>query len=320
MADIRNDLRDAAYSAPDLTHERLAPTLVRYQEAGTLWYQPYASDVQAQTGRSALGNVTAHTQGAASTSYACGEIIDRQQMSYDAIRQSYRDNLRADLAMSRVGKRAVDDKIELAMANSLLANPIDLSASTNLPGDIEDMAWTLIDKAPGQRCVLTINGKIFTALKANAAIKDRMKNIGIAVGEGGDPRRVTAAQMAAVLGVDEVIVAPNRVWVAMVKAGTLGPTGAACGVLTLLPDGSLQPNEEVQLARVISYQYGETDSFPFEITSWDDDRYLGHVIDTKTKAQFVLLNSALKQSVQLIAADASDSGSASGSASASASA
>lgn len=301
MAEIRNDLRDAPYSAPELTHERLAPTLVRYQEAGTLWYQPYAQDVTAQTTRAALGDVTANTQGAASTPYACGEILDRQRMSYDAIRQSYRDELRADLAMARLGKRAVDDQIELAMANALLANPTDLSASTNLPGDVENLAWGLIDRAPGSRCVLTISGRLFTTLKANAQIDARMKNIGIAVGEGGDPRRVTAAQMAAVLGVDEVIVAPNRVWVTMVSAGTLGATGAKCGVLSMLPDGALQPNEEVQLGRVISYQFGETDSFPFEVTSWDDDRYLGRVIDTKTKAQFVLLNAALKEAVQLVA-------------------
>lgn len=311
MAEIRNDLRDAPYSAPELTHERLAPTLTRYQTSGTMYYMPYASDVAAQTGRSPLGNVTVHSQSSAYTTYACGEIFDRQELPYDAIRESYRDDLRADLAMARLGKRAVDDQIELAMANALLANPVDLTSSTNLPGDIEDLAWELIDKTPGQRCVLTISGKIFTALKANSEIKDRMKNIGIAVGEGGDPRRITAAQMAAVFGVDEVIVAPNRVWVNMVKADTLGPTGAACGVLSMLCDGTLQPNEEIQLGRVVSYQYGDTASFPFEITSWDDDRYAGRVIDTKTKAQFVMLNSALKQSVKLIEEDASSSASAS---------
>ena len=41
--------------------------------------------------------------------------------------------------MARLGKRAVDDQIELAMANALLANPTDLSASTNLPGDVETL-------------------------------------------------------------------------------------------------------------------------------------------------------------------------------------
>ena len=72
MAEIRNDLRDAPYSAPELTHERLAPTLVRYQEAGTLYYQPWNQDSAAITNRSPLGSVTANSVTTAYTTYSCG--------------------------------------------------------------------------------------------------------------------------------------------------------------------------------------------------------------------------------------------------------
>lgn len=306
MADHRNDLRDAPYSAPELTHERLAPTLIRYQEAGTLYYQPWNQDSAAITNRSPLGSVTANSVTTAYTTYSCGEILSRQQMSYDAIRESYADKLRAELAMARLGKRAVDDTIEVALATSFLGSPKDLTGSTNIPGDVEAESWLLRDKTEG-RVALTVSNKLFTALKSNSQVADRMKNIGITPGNDYDIRNVAAWIMAQIMGVDEVIVAPDRCW-----SATIG--GDKIGVLSVLPDGTLQPNEQPQVARVIAYQFGETDSFPFECTSWEYDAILGSVVDTKTKAQFKVLNSNLKQAIRFFEADASSSDSASASA------
>ena len=171
---------------------------------------------------------------------------------------------------------------------------------------MEAESWLLRDKTEG-RVALTVSNKLFTALKSNSQVADRMKNIGITPGNDYDIRNVAAWIMAQIMGVDEVIVAPDRCW-----SATIG--GDKIGVLSVLPDGTLQPNEQPQVARVIAYQFGETDSFPFECTSWEYDAILGSVVDTKTKAQFKVLNSNLKQAIRFFEADASSSDSASASA------
>lgn len=292
MGTVRNDLALAPYSDPAMVFTRVAPALVRYEESGTAWYQPYNADVSAQTGRSPLGAVTANAVAAASKPFVCGEILSREEMSYDQVRQGYRDLLSAEFAMARLGKRAVGDTLELALATALLASPEDLSSSTNLPGDVEALASALADKAPG-RVALVLSASLFGALKADSEVKDRMKNIGIAIGEGGDPRKITEAQMAAVMGVDEVIVGPGRVW---------NTPGAKTGSLVILPTEGLAPNEEPQYGRCYTYEYAvDGEYLPFTCESFYNDLNKSYNVDTVAKAAFVELNAGLKQAVTLLA-------------------
>lgn len=292
MGTVRNDLALAPYSDPAMVFTKVAPALVRYEEAGKAWYQPYNADVSAQTGRSPLGAVTANAIAAANKNFACEEILSRQEMSYDQVIQGYRDILSAEFALARLGKRAVGDTLELQLATALLASPEDLSSSTNLPGDVEALASALADKAPG-RVALVLSAALFGALKADSEIKDRMKNIGIAIGEGGDPRKITEAQMAAVMGVDEVIVGPGRVW---------NTPGAKTGALVILPTEGLAPNEEPQYGRIYSYEWNVDGEFlPFLCESFYNDLNRGYNVDTVAKAQFLELNAALKQAVTLLA-------------------
>lgn len=292
MATVRNDLAIAPYSDPEMVFTKVAPALVRYEEAGTAWYQPYTADVTAQTNRNPLGAVTANAVAAASKPFTCGEILSRQEMSYDQVRQGYRDLLSAEFAMARLGKRAVGDTLELALATALLANPEDLSSSTNLPGDVEALASALADKAPG-RVALVLSASLFGALKADDEVKARMRNTGVILGEGGDARRITKEQLAAVFGVDEVIVGPGRVW---------NTPGAKTGSLVILPTEGLAPNEEPQYGRCYTYEYAiDGEYLPFTCESFYNDLNKSYNVDTVAKAAFVELNAGLKQAVTLLA-------------------
>lgn len=310
MATIRNDLAILPYSDPSMVFPKIAPVLTKYAPAGTEYYMPYNSTPSATTGREQLASITSNKVGMASTSYNCAEILSRSEMSYDSIKASYRDNLRAEMAMARIGKRAVSDVLEGQLKTNLLGSPEDISDETDICGAVEALAWTLADKSEGE-IALVLGTKAFTALKGTTAIRNRMTNMGIFAADG-DPRRITEAQLAAAFGVSEVIVGPGRVW----NSGV----GATCGALVIKPTNGLYPNEEPQYARTFAYEFADNGDgwLPFLCEVWENDLIKGLDVDTTAKAAVVVLNSALKQGVRFFQPDASDSSSESASVSASA--
>lgn len=283
MATVRPDLATAEYTSTGYLHEIIAPTLKVFQKGGTLYYTPYATRGTAQTSRSALGSVTATTMASASKTFSCGEILSRKKMSYDEVEQGYSDLLTAELDMAAAGKDEVEASIETSLATALLdANSAkDLTASTNLPGDIENYAAELMDKAPDCEIALAISSTLFTSMKANGEIKARMQNTGIAVGEGGDPRAVTAAQLAAVLGVNRVLVGKSSIW------------GKHYAALVMLPHAEKAQNQEAQLARTVAYMTSPADGIPFTCESFEDDNAKGYVVDTHAHAAVTVLNAGL---------------------------
>ncbi len=293
MATKRPDLAAADYTVTGYLHEFLAPTLKRLQKGGTLYYTPLASGVTAQTTRQALGEVTANTKASAHTTYACGEILSRQRMSYDEVEQGYADLLHAELEMAFDGKNAVERVLEAAIATGVLGSATDLTAASDVVAPIATAAAELMDKAPGRPVALVMSRKVFNKLKQDSVVVSRMKNTGIAIGEGGDPRAVTAAQMAAIFGVDQVLVGRSDIW------------GGSTGALVALPDPAKAQNQEAQFARTLVYQTEDTVGIPFTCESYEDNDAKGYVVDTLAYADVKVLNSGLKKAFQFFAADAS---------------
>lgn len=289
MPTRRPDLAAAEYTSTGYLHRLLAPALPVFQQGGTLYYTPVAARTTAQRGRASLAAVTAADQAAASKVFACQEILSRKRMGYAEVTQGYSDLLTAELDMAAAGKDEVEAAIEGTLAESLLASPEDISASTNLPGDVESLASELMDKAPDQEIALVLSSKAFTSLKADEEVKARMQNSGIAIGEGGDPRKVTAAQMAAVFGVHRVLVGKTSIW------------GAKSGVLAMLPHQEKAQNQEAQLARVVTYTAEPVDGIPFTCESFEDNNLKGYVVDTLAQAAVLVLNSGLAKALTLFA-------------------
>lgn len=301
---FRPDLSSAEWTRTPYVFDRVAPALSRLQMGGTMNYTPWTSRGSATTNRNKYDSHTRSHMGSASTTYVCSEKTSTKDMAQQDVVQSYATLMHAELAMAAAGKDEVNTAIENILATALLQDAIDITTSENLPGDIESYVFDLADKVPNAKIALVMSTRLFTRLKGVAAIQERMKNIGIAIGEGGDPRNVTAAQMAAVLGVDEVIL------------GKTGSWGAGKAVLVALPTAEKQPNEEVQLARTVVYRYDATAGIPFECTSWFDNDTDTHCVKSKTYADVLVLNAALKVAFQIFEEDESESGSDSGSASA----
>ncbi len=289
MATKRPDLASAEYTSTGYLHRIIAPALPVFQAGGTLYYTPVNTRGAAQKGRASLGAVTASDVSSASKTFACQEILSRKRIGYAEVRQGYADLLTAELDLAAAGKDEVEAAIEQTLATAILTTPADLSGSTNLPGDIEDAAAELMDKAPDQEVALVLSSKVFTSLKANAEIKARMQNTGIAIGEGGDPRAVTTAQLAAICGVNRVLVGKTSIW------------GATGGALVMLPHKEKAQNQEAQLARVVVYAAEPVDDIPFTCESFEDDTLKGYVVDTTTNATVTVLNGALSKALTLLA-------------------
>lgn len=291
--ELRNDLAYAEYSNPEYIHEELAPTFKVAQQSGTMHYQPVNADSAAITNRGNLGTIDITGAGSASKPFNAGEILKRAELDVKEVEQCYADLMRAQLALARIGKRAVDGAIETALATALIGGEVDadLSTSTTKPEDVEALAYQLYDKAPGE-VALVLPSQVFTRLKADANVQARMRNTGVAIGEGGDPRKITAAQLAAIFGVNRVLIGNNRIW---------GAINNTCGALVAIPNGELSPREEVQFARTVVYDTGEQDGFPFTCESWFDNQHLGHAVDTRANAACMILNADLAISIKFFA-------------------
>lgn len=305
MATIRPDLQSAEFARPEFLTDIIAPPLVRDQSAGTLYYQSVKKDVKAQTGRAnaaTIGEITENILAAATKTFSCAEIRSRQKMSYTQVK-GYADLLHAELAMARIAKRAWYDQIEISTAKAMLgaANHVDLSASDDILGSIEDVAASLQDKAPG-KVALVISSRNFTRLKANEGVKDRMKNTGVVLGAGGDPRNVTTEQLAAILGVDKVLVGRNDCWHIAMTAEGLGTEQDFSGnaALVVLPSETVEPVEEIQFARTLFFKWSNDGDF-YVCESFHDDKMDTDCVDVKGLVDIQILNPELCVAFKLFA-------------------
>ena len=297
----RPDLEAIPVQFPELIGQHLYPWYERPNQVNYLYYQPWNDDVAAQTGRNtaAIGTINANTITNAKVAFNCGEIIGRDRMSYDQV-DSYGGVEGADIALARKAIRSFFDNLETAIAKLALedANPLDVT--TDIVAAIEDEVSELQDLADGDVC-LAISSKNFTQLKKDNVVKDRMKNTGVLLGAGGDPRKVTAEQLAAVLGVSRIYVGANKQWRRGVGAAH---RGNAC--LFVEPHENVEPVEEVQLGRTI-FQTWDGGSGKYVIGTFFEPKERAHYADCVGKIDIKTLNANLKTTLKLFEPDDSDS-------------
>lgn len=296
MSKIRRpDLEVIPVSFPGYAASRLMPFYARPQVSGSIYFQRLKEDTSAQYGRdtASLAAITSHIIAADSTTFLCKELRDRVKMGYDQM-LGYSDEEHADLALGRSGKRAWFSRLETDVAKLLLdaETPVDVVSDPII--GIDEQIASLQDLAVGD-VVLAVSNRNFVALKANETLKDRMKNTGIMPGAGGDARYITAQQMAAALGVKEVIICSDREWYA---AQDVADRGNA--VLMVLPTQETDPNEEVQYGRTVYFEW-ETAADYFVMESYHDDDADANVVDAKGLIDLKVLNPELAKTLKVLA-------------------
>jgi hypothetical protein len=296
MATPRKDLQAEPFKVPEFIGNLIFPATPRTQVAGTFYFQEVQTDPSAQYDRNtaAIGEINKTTIAAKDSTFACKEIRGRVRMGYDQVK-GFGGLDRAELVMSRMAKRAFFNKTETLAAKALLepnAGVTPVNATVNTATVIEGQIPLIQDKAPG-RVALVMSSKTFTGLKLLPDIRERMKNTGIILGAGGDARHVTAEQLAAIFGVDQILIGPNNIWYDAVEAGARNNCA-----LVVLPDETKDPAEEVQLGRFFYFQWDE-EAEQYLIESFHDDDNDAEVIDAKGLGDLKMLNPSLATIITL---------------------
>lgn len=303
----RPDLEAQVVSVPNYIGDRIFPFWGRPQVAGTMYYQKYYADFDAQTGRdtAALGDITDTIMESKSVNFSCSELRARVKMGYTEI-AGYFDKEHADLALGRRGKRAWFNKLEKNIANALL-NPADapVDGTADIVSVIDAQAAILRDLGIGELALVCSNhNKVL--LKSNATIVERMKATGVPTGVLSDVRNVQDIQLAACLGVDEVITGKDAIWYS-------GLTGADKDNIALIvrPTPEVDPSEEVQLGRTIYFMWSDSEADKFIMESWHDNYKDAEVVDAKGLVEIKTLNKELRTVIRAFNnnSDSSDSGS-----------
>jgi len=298
----RPDLEAQEVSFPDYVGSKIYPFLGKAQIAGKLYYQKYKSDISAQYNRNhaALGDITQTVIAANDMSFACEELRARVAMGYTQ-RMGYYDNEHADLAQGRLAKRAFFNKIEGLTAAKLFDATGAVDGTTDPVSTIDTQVELLRDCGIGRVALVTSNhNKVL--LKSNATIADRMKSTGLGAYDLREIRNVGDMNLAAALGVDEILTMKDAI-------GYAGVAGANRGTVALvvLPDEYDDPAETIQLGRLVYFMFTDSADDRFMMESWTNPVVDSNVVDCKGLFQLIEFNAELRKTIDIFGADASSS-------------
>lgn len=298
----RPDLESQTVSLPDYIGSKIYPFLGKAQIAGKLYYQKYKQDITAQAGRdhASLGDITQTVIAANDMSFACEELRARVAMGYTQ-RMGYFDNEHADLAQGRLAKRAFFNKIESLTAGKLFKADGAIDGTVDPVSTIDTNVELLRDCGIG-RVALVISNHNKVALKANATIADRMKSTGLGAYDLKEIRNVGDMNLAAAIGVDEILTMKDAI-------GYAGVTGADKGTcaLVVLPDEYDDPAETIQLGRLVYFMFTDSADDRFVMESWVNPIVDSNVVDCKGLFQLIEFNAELRKTIQLFDIDDSSS-------------
>jgi hypothetical protein len=302
MTDVirRPDLEATQVSFPEYIGTKVYPWLGKPQIAGKLYYQKYKNDISAQYNRNhaALGDISQNVIAANDMSFSTVELRARVAMSYSQ-RIGYGDDEKADLAQGRLAKRAFFNKVEALIAAQVLNTTGAVDGTADPVSAIDTNVSLLRDAGLGRVALVIANGTKIQ-LKNNAIIKDRMKNTGLGAYSIDEIRNVGDMNLAAALGVDEILTGKDAIW----NTGA-GKTNAA---LVVLPDEYEDPAEAVELGRLVYFMYTDSTDDRFVMESFHNAINDSEVVDCKGLVELKEFNAELRKTITLFA-DASDSSS-----------
>lgn len=290
----RPDLEAQAVSFPDYVGTKVYPFFGRSQIAGKLYYQKFKNDITVQAGRNhaSLAEITDNVIAANDMSFACEELRARVSMGY-AQRMGYYDDERADMAAGRLAKRAYFNKIEALTAAKLFKADGAIDAIDDPVTAIDTNVALLRDCGIG-RVALVISNHNKVALKANQTIIERMKATGLGAYDLREIRNVGDMNLAAAIGVDEVLTMKDAI-------GYAGVTGddKGCAALVVLPEEEEDPAENVSLGRLVYFQFTDSEDDRFCMESWVNPVVDANVIDCKGLVQLLEFNTELRKTLQI---------------------
>lgn len=235
----RNDLLTSKYGISGYIGRNILPVMKVYQKASTknIVIESFGTAV---TTRDPSGVITPAVNKTTPKTYAVVEMLSRQIVDASEEAQ-YGGRSNYELVLSIIGRKECDDIIETRVKTALEAADAD---ATDISADLYAGLRTAI-AALGGRGRLQLSGPTaaFDLIRNDATIKARMLATGVAPA-GMDPRSISGAQIAAILGIQDVqeAVGPAAsIW-----------TGNEV-FLTVIPEADMDPAAMAQLGRLLTY-------------------------------------------------------------------
>lgn len=289
----RPDLEALEYTKPGLLTGKIFPMIPRAKQIGTLYYQDLQSATTAEDDRTAGTAPSSNLLADAKVSFdlEADELIDRQEIPDSEI-----DGLggldAAQQVAARRGKRSVGNAIEgLTVANVLGSDDVSYTdIGSSLITACNDGFDDLADRAGQGDIVLVISSKLFSLVKKYDEVVERMKMTGVLPASVRDVRGISRQQLAAALGVDDVLVGNNTQWYSEDAAYQ------DRAALVKIPNPALDPIEDAQVGRTVWYSTTGVDPAEedlFEIHTWFSNSQLSEMVDVRAYAEQKQLNSEL---------------------------
>lgn len=287
MATRRPDLEALPYKAPPYLTRSIFPMFMTDAKAATVYYQDVRSSASVETSRSAGAAPSATTLTEASTTFTAVEGVKRYNID-DAARTLFGGLAKAEVVGSRLARRAVDGWIEASTAANVLANGsvTYYDILNDIFGAVKTGVETVSDKGAGGRIAFVSSTKVIQRIKAYAAVIDRMKYTGVIADGVRQVRGFGNEVLAACLGVDLILEGPLAEWY------TASATYQERAALVVLPDGNMDPLEEIQAGRTYCYQLDEQGNNTM-IETYHDDNLVADVVQARVWANQVVLNPEL---------------------------
>lgn len=294
MATRRQDLEALPYKNPGYLTQQIFPRVYRAVRQGVLYWSDIIADSAAQTGRTAGAAPTAETINDQKSSFNLenDEFIDRVKVPEEDI-TGLGGLLPAQMKAARVGKRNVSASVEALTVANVLNNGTspEVDILSSLIAAVEVAKDTVSDYGANGQIVMVCSTTIFGVIKRYDEIIDRMKYTGVLASGINDVRGISAAQLAAALNLDGVLVGPRSAWY---SASTTYQDRAA---IMVLPDQTTDPDEEIQAGRTVWFS---PDGMPptgpetlFTVESYHSDDLKSEIVDVQAYAEQHLLNPEL---------------------------
>ena len=281
----RPDLEALPYKAPSFIASTILPFLPKMVKAGTQYYQDILSDVSAQTDRTLAEAPTATAIASASTTFNLSgdEKIHRAKIDASEIEQLGGLD-RAQQKAARKGKRAVMKAVEDAVVTATFGGTgFSTRDILNSFDNAIKLAKEQIQDYADGRVALFGARRIVDRLKRYSEITAKMIYTGMVNSDQArDVRNISDDILAGAIGVDIVLAGPSTEWLGAASAydGYLG--------LCILPDGNVEPDEEIQLGRIPILDLGNGQNMMVE--SFFSDDLKSEVVDTSLWAEVLMFN------------------------------
>lgn len=267
----RDDLAVLKWTRPSLPGTRFLPTLTVTKKSDVIVYMPVRDDsLTAQTGRGMSGvfDIDNLDNVRKPIDLTSAEIASTQGKDIsDIVEMGDLENSMRQMAMN--GKPVVMYKLETAIAKELLDHPSALVTSTDMANFIKvvrEQRAAISAKLGDGKLGIGMSQATFNKLVVADEIKAQMgKNVSMPYTQDLTVANLQRIQLAAIFGVDEVLIGQNVAW----YSDTI--TNKDAIVIALLPEPGMDPRYVPQLGRTACFVTYVAEPTPADAGAGQDD-------------------------------------------------